>query len=399
MNECILTNKQARQFILLKQGLIGGYKYRSKQGVCDFIRQAGCIQFDPIDVCGRNPELVLQSRVKGFTKQMLYDLLYQDRKLIDYFDKNLAILPVEDWKYFHRIRSSYRRQVRSFGEIEAVEDDIRAAIREKGFLSSKDIDFGKTVDWYWSATRLSRAALETMYFRGDLIIHHKAGTNKYYALAEDYLPEEIRKAEDPHQTDLEHLKWRTLRRISAVGLLWNKPSDAWLYMSGFRAGERNAVFEALSSEEKIIPVQVENIRDRLYCLASDKGLIDMVLDQPKRKERTELLAPLDNMLWDRRLIKQLFQFDYKWEIYTPEDQRKYGYYVLPVLSGDRFAGRAEIIRQKKERVLLVKNIWLEDGVRETQKLKTALEKCLDRFAGFNDCDGWEPALDKVMVPF
>ena len=94
-----LSNKQARQFILLKQGLIDNYKFSSKQGVIDFIKQAGCIQFDPIDICGKNAELVLQSRVKGFKKIMLYDLLYENRKLVDYFDKNLSIISIDDWKY------------------------------------------------------------------------------------------------------------------------------------------------------------------------------------------------------------------------------------------------------------------------------------------------------------
>jgi uncharacterized protein YcaQ len=392
----ILTNKQARRFILLKQGLIGDYKFAGGQGVCDFVRQAGCIQFDPIDVCGKNSELVLQSRIKSFTKQMLYDLLYKDRKLIDYFDKNLAIISAEDWKHFQRIRDSYRRQVRSSDEIALVEEEIKSVIREKGFVSSKDVDFDKKVDWYWSETRLSRAALETMYFRGDLIIHHKSGTNKYYALAEDYLPEEILKAEDPHKTELEHLKWRALRRISAVGMLWNKPSDAWLYMSDFKADVRKAVFAELLAEGRIMELQVENIKDKLYCLSSDMELLDVVLADTRLKERTEFLAPLDNMLWDRRLLKEIFQFDYKWEIYTPESQRKYGYYVLPILSGDCFIGRAEIVNQKKEKLLLVKNIWLEHGVKETAKLKSALENCLNRFARFNGCDGWEPAVDQAI---
>jgi uncharacterized protein YcaQ len=82
-----LTNRQARQFMLLKHGLLGEYRFIEKQGVLDFVRQAGCIQFDPVDSCGKNAELTLQSRVKGFTKNTLYELLYNDRKLVDYPDK------------------------------------------------------------------------------------------------------------------------------------------------------------------------------------------------------------------------------------------------------------------------------------------------------------------------
>ena len=91
-----LTKKQAREFILLKQGLMGKYKFIQEKGVCEYIKQVGCIQFDPIDVCGKNAELVLQSRVEGFSKEMLYKLLYKDRELVDYFDKNMSIFLVDD---------------------------------------------------------------------------------------------------------------------------------------------------------------------------------------------------------------------------------------------------------------------------------------------------------------
>ena len=92
-----LTIEEARNFILLKQGLLGEYRFTGKQGALDYVRQAGCIQFDPVDACGKNAELTLQSRVKGFTKQTLYELLYEDRRLVDYPDKNISIIPAEDW--------------------------------------------------------------------------------------------------------------------------------------------------------------------------------------------------------------------------------------------------------------------------------------------------------------
>mgnify|MGYP002511983147 FL=1 len=96
MDRIYFTKKQARQFLLLKHGLLGDYKFVGKEGILSFVRQAGCIQFDPVDVCGRNADLVFQSRIKGYQKTMLYELLYVDRKLVDYFDKNLAIVPIEN---------------------------------------------------------------------------------------------------------------------------------------------------------------------------------------------------------------------------------------------------------------------------------------------------------------
>ncbi len=386
INNVTLTNEQARRFILLKHGLIGDYKFSGKQGVLDFLRQAGCIQFDPIDVCGKNSELVLQSRVKGFTKQLLYSILYEDRTLVDYFDKNLAIIPITDWSYFRRYREAYQSGGRSHSKVNDVCEEIKKIIREKGPISSADIEFNDKVDWYWSDTKLSRAALETMYFRGDLVIHHKKGTIKYYDLTENWIPVELLNAPEPYPDELDHQKWRVLRRIGGVGLLWNKPSDAWLNIRDLKSAERNEIFKQLLKDEKILEIMVEGVKDKLYCLSSDRGLLEIVLEEPELKARCELIAPLDNMLWDRRLIKALFDFDYKWEIYTPAAQRKYGYYVLPLLYGDRFIGRVEAINDRQRKTLVVKNIWYEKSVKQTKKLTTAIDKRIYKFAEFNECE-------------
>ena len=373
------TDKQARRFLLLKHGLIGKHKFTGKQGIIDFVNQVGCIQYDPVDVCGRNADLVLQSRVKGFTKAMLNDLLYKDRLLIDFSDKNLAIMHINDWKHFGRIRDVHKMYGRSKDIIADVEDAIIAIIREKGAVSSADLsDYNEVVNWYWSDTRLSRAALETMYYRGDLVVHHKKGTIKYYDLAENHISPEILNAPEPLPDDNEYQKWRTLRRIGAVGLLWNRPSDAWLGIHGMKTAERAKIFTELTDEGKIIAVNVENIKDTLYCLTEDLPLAEYVLTNPKLTARTEFIAPLDNMMWDRKIIGALFDFHYKWEIYTPAADMKYGHYVLPILHGDKFAGRIEMVNNRKESILEVKNIWLDTDCDITDTLS--------RFAEFNNCN-------------
>ena len=393
MDDLILTRDQARLFLLLKHGLIGPYRFAGRQGILDFVRQAGCIQFDPIDICGRNAELVLQSRVKDFDKSMLDDLLYGDRQLLDYFDKNLAIVDVADWPGFARLREQFRHNGRSLEQIQAIEADLKVMIHEKGAVCSKDIGYEQKVNWYWSPqTKLARAALESLYFRGDLIIHHKKGSVKYYALAEEGLPADLLAAPDPFGDDHEHRVWRVLRRIGSVGLIWNKPSDAWLFIDGLTAAERALIFQELIEAGKIRSVHVDGLKDWFYYLSDDQPLMDRIISGPFNpadiRERTEFLAPLDNMLWDRRLIKAMFEFDYKWEIYTPPDQRKYGYYVLPILVGTRFAGRIEVINDRKNRRLIVKNLWPESdaGDRQTIMQSAGMKACIGRFALFNNCD-------------
>ena len=389
-----LTNKQARQFILLKHGLLGAHKFIGKQGALEFVRQAGCIQFDPVDSCGKNAELTLQSRVKNFTKQTLSELLYTDRSLVDFPDKNLSIFPTEDWPYFQRYRQAAKDGGRNFPELEELEKQAIEYIRINGAVSSDDLPIQGSIHWHssihWSGvwngnTNAARAVLEQLYSTGVLIIHHKNGSRKYYDLADKYLPAQLVDSPDPLPDDFAHKKWRVLRRIGAVGLLWNRPSDAWLNIWDMKSLERIQIFKELLSEGKILAVQVEGISAELYCRAEDHPLLETVLENRDYKPRCEFLAPLDCFLWDRKLIKALFDFEYSWEIYTPAPKRKYGFYVLPILYGDRFAGRIEAVCQSKTNVLLIKNIWYEDGVRQTKKLLSEIDKTLKRFARFNQC--------------
>jgi len=90
-------------------------------------------------------------------------------------------------------------------------------------------------------------------------------------------------------------------------------------------------------------------------------------------------------MWDRKLILALFGFDYTWEIYTPASKRKYGYYVLPLFYNDNFIGRLEAVADKKTCTLVVKNIWYENSVKQSKRIKTAIENCITRFAKFNEC--------------
>ena len=225
-----------------------------------------------------------------------------------------------------------------------------------------------------------------MYFRGDLVVHHKKGTIKYYDLAENCLPNDILAEPDPNLSNYDYHKWQVLRRIGAVGMLWNKASDAWLNINSLKSPERTKIFDELYKDNKIVAISVEGINNILFCKSEDTKTVEYIKTNPILKTRCEFLAPLDNMLWDRKLIKALFDFDYKWEIYTPEVQRKYGYYVLPILYGDSIVGRIEAVNNRKEKQLIVKNIWFEEGIKETAKLRKAIDSCIKKFAKFNDCE-------------
>ena len=389
-----LTRTQARRFLLAKQGLLGSYRFSGKDGAYDYIRQAGCIQYDPVDVCGKNAELTLQSRVKGFQKSMLEDLLYRDRLLVDYVDKELSIWPSRDWPYF----SSFRRRSRMHGEgfpgLAELERQALSYIRANGPVSSDTLPLEGEIFWHsslhWSGnwhkkSKAARSVLEQLYTDGVLVIHHKNGSRKFYDLAERHLDPSLLSAACPCGDGEELLCWRVLRRIGAVGLLWNKNSPALLGIS-MTAEQRRQIFSALEASGAILPARVQGIKTQFYFRAEDEALLqDVLAERLDRKPRLEFLAPLDPLLWDKALIEALWDFRYSWEIYTPADKRQYGYYTLPVLWGERFIGRIEAAADHKSGTLRVKRLWLEPDVRMTQRLRTALDRSLIRFAGFNAC--------------
>lgn len=389
-----ITKQQATQFILAKQGLIGSYRFAGKNGAYDYIRQAGCIQFDPVDVCGKNAELTLQSRVKGFKKSMLWELLYEDRKLVDYVDKELSIWPAQDWPYFASFRERSLRMSDTFEGLKELKEEAVAFIRVHGPVCSDTLPIEGEIYWHssmhWSGnwqkkSQAARSVLEQLYTDGELIIHHKKGSRKYYDLAEKYLPAALLKADNPCKDEYELISWRVLRRIGAVGLLWDKSSTAFLGID-LKADLRKKVLTDLSADKKIGSVMVEGIKVPFYYRIEDEALMQEILaGTADLKSRMSFIAPLDPLMWDKALILALWDFRYSWEIYTPAVKRKYGYYTLPIIFGDRFVGRIEAVPDRKEGILQVKGLWWEPGVRQTKALNLSLERTLSRFAKFNDC--------------
>ena len=389
-----MTLRELRRFILVKQGLAGPYRFAGKEGALAYIRQAGCIQFDPIDVCGRNAELTLQSRVRGVKRQDLWDLLYRDRALVDYTDKELSIFPVEDWPYLARWRGTAERSGREFPEILPLETQALAYIEANGPVSAARLPIPGTVRWnsaiHWSGNwhgqaNAARSVLEQLYSQGTLVIHHKEGTRKFYDLASRHIPASVLDAPDPCPELIDHIKWGVLRRMGAMGALWDRRSDALLGIWGMETPLRRQAFRELAEAGEILPLQVAGLPYTFYILAADRPLLEQTITGPAPRRRCELIAPLDPLMWDRQLVEAVFGFRYRWEIYVPADKRQYGYYVLPLIYGDGFAGRVEAVARREEGVLEVRGVWLEPGVRYTRALETALAGALRRLARFNGC--------------
>jgi uncharacterized protein YcaQ len=382
-----ITNKQARQFILRRHGLLGQHQFSGQEGIMTFFSRVNAIQYDPVNICGKNADIVLHSRIRNYQKSDLTALLYQHRKLIDFCDKCQCIFAVTDFPIFLKEgfdNGSADAFTQRGGEaVKRIEPLIRQLIKERGHISAREVDIKESIDWFWGApTSLPRAALESMYMRGELIIHHKKGTVKSYALTEDHIPKEIMDAPPPYNTDEERNAWHIRRRVSAVGMLWNKAGDAWIGL-GLKAAARNAAFAKLLEAGEILEINAEGINEPLYICANEQNILEAILQGEEHvPPRTEFIAPLDSLMWDRKLIDALFNFQYKWEIYTPQIKRKYGPYTLPILHGDALVGRIDAAR--KDNQLVVNNIWMQNGKPPKGRFKNNLDDCLQRFSIFNN---------------
>ncbi len=178
---------------------------------------------------------------------------------------------------------------------------------------------------------------------------------------------------DPNPEEDDYYQWHLLRRIRSVGMMWNRSSDSFLGIGGFKADRRKRTFKQLSEKGLLTEINVAGIQWPFYIATED---LRYLAYDDQSENRMEFIAPLDNLIWDRKLIKEIFDFDYKWEIYTPQPDRKYGYYVLPILYDDRFIGRIELIKNRSLGVFEPKNIWWEEKACPEEQL---LAETLNRF--------------------
>jgi len=178
-----------------------------------------------------------------------------------------------------------------------------------------------------------------------------------------------------------------LRRLGSIGLLWNRSGDGWLGMRAIKSRDRQSSLERLIDRHQVVQVDVEGIEAPLYMRSADRGTLDRVLNGENVVPCAAIVAPLDNLIWERRLAQELFGFDYRWEVYKPVAEREYGYYVLPVLYGDRFVARFEGKRDKKRGLLSIENWWWEPDIEVSQDMSASLADCLARFVGFLAVEG------------
>lgn len=369
-----ISREQARRFLAT-------YHFTSTDLPGVFTR-LGTVQYDPLNPVGRNPDLVLQARVPGYRVDDWQQAAYTDRLLYDAWDKQACLVPVSDWPFRKFVRDHHR----PYHDREILEADpgtaerILAAIDAQGPLSSAEFTDrtiryeGEYASWY--GLTQGKRVLRALWACGIVVTHHRENGRHYYDRPERVIPAEHYHAEPP---DVEaYYRWIIARRYQAVGLLRpNAESAVWSACGD--AATRKLATEQLVEAGLLVPVKVGDQAAKAVSYYMPSAALPL-LDAPPLAPRAIFLGPLDSILWDRKAVLHIFDFDYVWEVYKPAEQRRWGYYVLPVFYGDRFVARLDSRLEKG--IWTITNWWWESDVMPDADLLEALRVAINAFARY-----------------
>ena len=362
-----ISREVARRFLVLRHLLAPPRSLPAKAGsVMRVFDRFGSIQFDPLDIAGRNHDLVLLSRVAGYRREWTDRLLYEDRTLYETYNKGLSLVPTAELPWYRATWDRSRAyHAATFETHKALVDELLGRIRDGGPLRPGDVATREAIDWSWRPTNQVRAILEGLAASGILGIAGRERNLRIYDLAERLFPAALLEARPPERDQRKH---RLLSRYRAHGLLGTGGQQEIFIGTSRTASERHDLRQELIKEGALIPVEVEGIKGERFIVATDLDDLDRAKREVSkrrppggREPGVAFLAALDPLVWDRGLLRTLFDFDYLWEVYVPEPKRKWGYYVLPMLYGDRFVGRIEPRLDRKAKALSILGVWFEPG--------------------------------------
>ena len=390
-----LPTLTARRLLLGAQGLLDDPRRKATPDVLyELIERMGFVQIDSINVVERAHHLTLSSRLQGYRPVLLERLLERQRRLFEHWTHDASAIPTAWYPYWKVRFERYRRKVlehpwwreRVGPDPERVVDHVRERIAAEGPLMTRDFEDERPegTDKTWWGWKPHKAALEYLWRTGELAIAGRVNFHKVYDLASRVVP-----AGDaaPRPSDAEHLEWACRSAVERLGTA--SPDEIAGFWRAVTLEEARAWCEGAAARGEIVPVQIETAdgsRPRASWAVPDWESRAAAL--PPAPPRIRLLSPFDPILRDRKRTLRLFGFDYRFEAFVPGEHRKHGYYVLPILEGDRLIGRLDPKVHRDQGLLEVKGLWWEPKVKETKGRRAALEAALDRLARRVGAERW-----------
>lgn len=395
MNPITISKITARRFIMGKQGLWPGRRFTGLAGTTAAIREMEALQLDPLNVIARSQDIAMFGRVLDYRPADLATVAYERRKFFD-FGGTLFLYPMDEvpyWRLYMQRARQWRRQKAFADEHPDVLAQVKNDLRENGPMSNRDFKGNKRVANHYRGRKDTAIALYYLWITGEVMIHHRNGFDRVYDLTENILP-----AAFAHTaSEAESEAYFSRKAVSFRGLIrdlqWRNSLSNFIQrkVGKKEADERIA---ALYEQGMLMPVKIQNSKERWIALASDLPLLEE-LDAgrvpgtwqplcPSTQDEVTFVAPLE-IVSARGRAKRVFDFEYIWEVYKPVEKRRWGYYVLPILYGDDLVARLDPKLDRSTMTLEIKGFWLEDNAPVNDIVfADALGRGLARFARFVD---------------
>jgi uncharacterized protein len=374
-----LTSAQARRLWLHAQRLDSTEPFGSgPKATPAAVAHLGYLQIDPIYVIERSHHHILHTRIPSYRREHLHRAQSIDKTVFEFWTHALSYLPTQSLRFYVRpMRRSWQRRVVWFDKVST--SDVRRVvtrIRRDGPITIRDIDNDALVekDYAWGSRKPAKRALEVAFYKGLVTVSERAGMLKTYELLNrhfswDRLPRAASEAET-----LDYLLDRALQSQGIVS------ADSICYQDSPRKLAMKRLLDSRVRRKELVPVQVEGAGESLHWIRPDA--LDDIPDATR--EQIHILSPFDPLIIQRKRLRLFFDYDYRFEAYVPRDKRVYGYFVCPVLIGDRIVAALDLKTDRQRQKLLVQR-WHWVGRGKSHANRQRVEAALHTFEQFQLC--------------
>jgi len=380
----VVSAEAARTLLMDAQGLLQRTDQpATSRRVYSLIERMGFVQLDTITVVERAHHHILFTRLDRYRPGVLERLHHDERLLFEHMTHDASLIPVKwfpQWRHrFSRPHSNAWLRQKLGEDPGRVIAEVRERIRRDGEGMAKSFERdGQAPAGAWWEWRPQKAALEYLWRTGELSVVRRVNFHKVYDLTERV---HSSTAAEPRPTREEHVDWACRSAIERLGVATS--GEVRAFWNAVKPAEAAAWCKGACASGEIVPVMVESCDGapprRAYAVAVWR---ERVRRTPPPPEQVRLLSPFDPVVRDRNRVLRLFNFHYRFEAFVPAPKRRYGYYVLPILRGDRLVGRLDPKLDRRNGVLEIRRVWWEDGVRESRKLREELAEGVEKFAAF-----------------
>ena len=375
---------------MLKQGIGALPSAVTVDDVYETIDRLGAIQIDTINVVERAHYLTLWTRLGAYHKENLHNLAYHDRRIFEGWGHAASFIPLKDYRYFikaNKIRAEDNVVHKGWFRSTDPEmlNSVLERIKNEGPIQSSDFEGPKPSKGWWG-WKPAKLALEALFSSGILMVLERKNFQRIYDLTERVLPSWV-DASEP--SDEERINFFCTRTMGCLGAI--KPADVrgyyhhWCVKLEKNTKQLQAILDGLVDEGAAVKINVDRLKQPYYCLSEDSPKLEKFASESFFDD-VRVINYFDSMLWHRDRIEQLFDFEPALEVYLKPEQRRFGYFNLPILYGDNLVGRLDPKLDRKDKKLLVRGTWYEPWFAPDEEFEDKLGKCLENLANFCKAD-------------